>query len=213
MPAWPSAMTRTGIAAEVYAAIGRRTAVIAEEWHKPIEEWRYEDAARVVQLVNPAWPVLPRVHGAERGRVPAHDRAGLRPVPRARRRPAGLADGATTGALALRPATREAMIDPAGPDQQRARLGARLGAAGGRVRPDALAMGRQQRVPQLRRGRSVQRPGHRGAHQQRQRSAGLRARHRGAHRARPPGVSPRLSRRHRQTGRTRAVQERGGQPS
>jgi len=41
------------------AAIGRRTQVIAQEWGKPLVEWRYEDAARAVQLVNPQWPVLP----------------------------------------------------------------------------------------------------------------------------------------------------------
>jgi CubicO group peptidase (beta-lactamase class C family) len=44
---------------DVQAAIGRRTQVIAQEWGKPLTEWRYEDAARVVQLVNPEWPVLP----------------------------------------------------------------------------------------------------------------------------------------------------------
>jgi CubicO group peptidase (beta-lactamase class C family) len=44
---------------EVHAAIGRRTLVIAREWAKPLSEWRYEDASRVVQLVNPNWPVLP----------------------------------------------------------------------------------------------------------------------------------------------------------
>nr|MBA3658617.1 beta-lactamase family protein [Gemmatimonadales bacterium] len=44
---------------EVFAAIGRRTAAIADDWKKPLEEWRYEDAARAVPLVNPAWPTLP----------------------------------------------------------------------------------------------------------------------------------------------------------
>ena len=44
---------------EVHAAIGRRTLVIAREWGKPLSEWRYEDASRVVQLINPEWPVLP----------------------------------------------------------------------------------------------------------------------------------------------------------
>lgn len=48
-----------GEPAEVYAAIGRRTAAIAREWRKPVEEWRYEDSVRTVPLVNPAWPVLP----------------------------------------------------------------------------------------------------------------------------------------------------------
>jgi CubicO group peptidase (beta-lactamase class C family) len=44
---------------DVQAAIGRRTQVIAQEWGKPLVEWRYEDSARAVQLVNPQWPVLP----------------------------------------------------------------------------------------------------------------------------------------------------------
>jgi CubicO group peptidase (beta-lactamase class C family) len=48
-----------GDPAEVYAAIGRRAAVIAREWGKPVEEWRYEDSVRTVPLVNPAWPILP----------------------------------------------------------------------------------------------------------------------------------------------------------
>jgi CubicO group peptidase (beta-lactamase class C family) len=48
-----------GKTAEVYAAMGRRAAIIAREWGKPVEEWRYEDALRTVPLINPEWPVLP----------------------------------------------------------------------------------------------------------------------------------------------------------
>ena len=44
---------------DIQAAIGRRTQAIAEEWRKPLDEWRYEESARAVQLVNPQWPVLP----------------------------------------------------------------------------------------------------------------------------------------------------------
>ncbi len=44
---------------DIQAAIGRRTQVIAQEWRKPLADWRYEDSARAVQLVNPQWPVLP----------------------------------------------------------------------------------------------------------------------------------------------------------
>lgn len=44
---------------DIQGAIGRRTHAIAEEWGKPLAEWRYEDAARAVHLVNPQWPVLP----------------------------------------------------------------------------------------------------------------------------------------------------------
>jgi len=48
-----------GAPAEVYAAIGRRTEIIAREWGKPIEAWRYEDAVKTVPFVNKDWPVLP----------------------------------------------------------------------------------------------------------------------------------------------------------
>jgi CubicO group peptidase (beta-lactamase class C family) len=44
---------------DVQGAIGPSTEMIAQDWGKPLDEWRYEDAARAVQLVNPAWPVLP----------------------------------------------------------------------------------------------------------------------------------------------------------
>ena len=99
-----------GSAAEVYAAIGRRTAVIAEEWHKPAEEWRYEDAARVVPLVNPAWPVLPvymvpnvAASLLTTARDYARFLAHLVAQP---------GSPTSTTPLTLRPATREAMITP-----------------------------------------------------------------------------------------------------
>jgi CubicO group peptidase (beta-lactamase class C family) len=44
---------------DVQAAIGRRTLAIADEWKIPLVDWRYEDAARAVPLINPAWPTLP----------------------------------------------------------------------------------------------------------------------------------------------------------
>jgi CubicO group peptidase (beta-lactamase class C family) len=44
---------------DIQSAIGRRTHIIAREWGKPLSEWRYEDSARAVQLVNAQWPVLP----------------------------------------------------------------------------------------------------------------------------------------------------------
>jgi CubicO group peptidase (beta-lactamase class C family) len=44
---------------DVQSAIGRRTHAIAQEWGKPLSEWRYEDSARAVPLVNPNWPVVP----------------------------------------------------------------------------------------------------------------------------------------------------------
>jgi CubicO group peptidase (beta-lactamase class C family) len=48
-----------GVALDVVGAIGRRAEELAAEWGKPTLEWRYEDAARAVPLINPAWPVLP----------------------------------------------------------------------------------------------------------------------------------------------------------
>jgi CubicO group peptidase (beta-lactamase class C family) len=97
-----------GSPAEVYAAIGRRTAVIAEEWRKPVEDWRYEDAERVVPLVNAAWPVLPVYmvpNVAASLLTTARDYARFLTHVVAR-------PDAVPAALALRPATREAMTTP-----------------------------------------------------------------------------------------------------
>lgn len=44
---------------DVQSAIGRRMLAIAQDWQKPLLEWRYEDSARAVPLINPQWPVLP----------------------------------------------------------------------------------------------------------------------------------------------------------
>ena len=44
---------------DVQAAIGRRTLAIAKEWGIPLSDWRYDESARAVPLVNPQWPPLP----------------------------------------------------------------------------------------------------------------------------------------------------------
>ena len=44
---------------DVQGAIGPIIHGIANEWGKPLIDWRYEDYSRAVQLVNPQWPVLP----------------------------------------------------------------------------------------------------------------------------------------------------------
>jgi CubicO group peptidase (beta-lactamase class C family) len=44
---------------DVYGALGRQAYEVAQRWGKPVVEWRYEDAARAVPLINPQWPVLP----------------------------------------------------------------------------------------------------------------------------------------------------------
>jgi CubicO group peptidase (beta-lactamase class C family) len=97
-----------GAPAEVYAAIGRRTAVIAREWGKPVEEWRYDDAARVVALVNDAWPILPLYMVPN---VAASLLTTARDYAKFLSHVIG-ASGSSQDALALRPATREAMTTP-----------------------------------------------------------------------------------------------------
>jgi CubicO group peptidase (beta-lactamase class C family) len=97
-----------GAPAEVYAAIGRRTAVIAREWGKPVEEWRYDDAARVVSLVNNAWPILPLYMVPN---VAASLLTTARDYAKFLSHVIGAA-GTSPDALALRPATREAMTTP-----------------------------------------------------------------------------------------------------
>jgi CubicO group peptidase (beta-lactamase class C family) len=44
---------------DVQAAIGRRTLAIAAQWGIPLTDWRYDEAARAVPLINPEWPPLP----------------------------------------------------------------------------------------------------------------------------------------------------------
>jgi CubicO group peptidase (beta-lactamase class C family) len=44
---------------DVYGAIGRTAEGLARKWGKAMIDWTYEDAARAVTLINPAWPVVP----------------------------------------------------------------------------------------------------------------------------------------------------------
>jgi CubicO group peptidase (beta-lactamase class C family) len=48
-----------GNRAEVYAVIGALAFDLARRWGKPLEDWRYDDTARAVTLINPRWPLLP----------------------------------------------------------------------------------------------------------------------------------------------------------
>jgi CubicO group peptidase (beta-lactamase class C family) len=48
-----------GVELDVVGAIGRRAEELAQAWKKPVLEWRYDDAARAVPLINPVWPVVP----------------------------------------------------------------------------------------------------------------------------------------------------------
>lgn len=44
---------------DVQAAIGRRALTIAQQWGTSLPDWRYEDSAKAIPLLNPQWPVLP----------------------------------------------------------------------------------------------------------------------------------------------------------
>jgi CubicO group peptidase (beta-lactamase class C family) len=48
-----------GAELDVVGAIGRRAEELATEWGTPLADWRYDDAARAVPLMNPAWPTVP----------------------------------------------------------------------------------------------------------------------------------------------------------
>ena len=48
-----------GMEVDVVGAIGRRAEELAQEWNKPLIDWRYEDAARAVPSINPDWPIVP----------------------------------------------------------------------------------------------------------------------------------------------------------
>jgi hypothetical protein len=44
---------------DVYRAIGLDAEHLAQQWGKPVLEWRYADAIKALPLINPNWPVLP----------------------------------------------------------------------------------------------------------------------------------------------------------
>ena len=48
-----------GNEADVYQTLGQKAEQLAEQWGKPVLDWRYEDAARAVPFLNPQWPVMP----------------------------------------------------------------------------------------------------------------------------------------------------------
>ena len=90
---------------DVQAAIGRRTQAIARDWGKPLHDWRYEDSARAVQLVNPQWPVTPLYM------VPNAAASLLTTVSDYARFLSRVVGRAGEG-LALAPATHRAMLQP-----------------------------------------------------------------------------------------------------
>jgi CubicO group peptidase (beta-lactamase class C family) len=90
---------------DVQAAIGRRTLMIAQQWGIPLEDWRYEETARAVPLVNPQWPTLPLYM------VPNAASSLLTTVSDYTRFLARLVSASGHG-LDLTPDTRQAMLTP-----------------------------------------------------------------------------------------------------
>ena len=91
---------------DVQAAIGRRTLAIAEQWGIPLTDWRYDEAARAVPLINPAWPPLPLYM------VPNAATSMLTTVSDYARFLARLVAPAGAPGLDLSPAARRAMASP-----------------------------------------------------------------------------------------------------
>jgi CubicO group peptidase (beta-lactamase class C family) len=48
-----------GNEADVYQSLGQAAERLAQQWGKPVEDWRYEDAVRAAPLLNPEWPAIP----------------------------------------------------------------------------------------------------------------------------------------------------------
>jgi CubicO group peptidase (beta-lactamase class C family) len=91
---------------DVQAAIGRRTLTIAEAWGKPLSDWRYDEAARAVPLVNPQWQTLPIYM------VPNAASSLLTTVKDYSRFLTRLVAGTSPDGLQLSPATWKAMTTP-----------------------------------------------------------------------------------------------------
>ena len=91
---------------DVLAAMGRRTLTIAEAWRKPLTDWRYDDAAKAVPLVNSQWPTLPLYM------VPNAASSLLTTVQDYTRFLTHVVAGPGADGLQLSPATWEAMTSP-----------------------------------------------------------------------------------------------------
>ena len=91
---------------DVHAAIGRSTLGIAQDWGIPLTEWRYEQSARAIPMVNPEWPTLPLYA------VPNAATSLLTTVSDYARFLARLVATSAGRGLDLSPATRRAMSSP-----------------------------------------------------------------------------------------------------
>jgi CubicO group peptidase (beta-lactamase class C family) len=92
---------------DVQAAIGRRALTIAQQGGTSLADWRYEDSARAVPLLNPQWPVLPLYM------IPNAATSLLTTVNDYARFLTRVVAPPEEGGLDLKDATRRAMITPA----------------------------------------------------------------------------------------------------
>jgi CubicO group peptidase (beta-lactamase class C family) len=90
----------------VLAAMGRRALTIADAWRKPLTDWRYDDAAKAVPLINAQWPILPLYM------IPNAASSLLTTVQDYTRFLSHLVAGPGADGLQLAPATWEAMTSP-----------------------------------------------------------------------------------------------------
>jgi CubicO group peptidase (beta-lactamase class C family) len=91
---------------DVLAAMGRRALSIADVWRKPLTDWRYDDAAKAVPLINAQWPILPLYM------IPNAASSLLTTVQDYTRFLSHLVAGPGADGLQLAPATWEAMTSP-----------------------------------------------------------------------------------------------------
>jgi CubicO group peptidase (beta-lactamase class C family) len=91
---------------DVYRAIGLDAELVAQKWGKPVLEWRYEDAAKAVPLINPNWPVLPLYI------IPSAAGSLLTTVSDYARFLVRLVAAPSEPGLGLSPETRKAMVTP-----------------------------------------------------------------------------------------------------
>jgi len=92
---------------DVQAAIGRRALTIAQQGGTSLTDWRYEDSARAVPLLNPQWPVLPLYM------IPNAATSLLTTVNDYARFLTRVVAPSEQGGLDLKDTTRRAMITPA----------------------------------------------------------------------------------------------------
>ena len=128
---------------DVLAAMGRRALTIADAWRKPLTDWRYNDAAKAVPLINAQWPILPLYM------IPNAASSLLTTVQLHQFPLSHLVAGPEADGLKLAPTTWEAIAAPR-VAQQCPVLGIGMGNSARREWTGAVALGSQQFIPQFR---------------------------------------------------------------